>query len=588
MNHDIARVSTRLLPIILVSVVIPLVAQTSPERSSDTAHRCRGGVPFEPASLEPPPLMEGIGSSELKITTSSPLTQRYFNQGVNLLHAFWDFEAYRAFREAARHDPDAPMPYWGMYKALGLNAAEMAEERSRALERALELSPWASERERHYIRAAELRATEGKRAFVGEMEALIDRFPEDVEAKLFLANALSTSPTSYAPDGRPREGKLYGQAILRNLLATHPGHAAVHHYWIHAVENGPRPGEALESAKRLPRLAPGSGHLVHMPGHIYYRLGRYDDARAAFLRSREVDVAYMDEQGVSPVAMWNYVHNLDYLVGNCAEDGRLAEGLEYAAELESVEIAERRLAARGAGYTLYGGQTAAARLLMRYGRWAEAATRLDSVLEDSGASEISRSYLEGLLAYLEGRDAAARDDHDRAAASAASLTRIISGMEHQRPGRGSDWYAGFAEKILRVHQLELTGIMLSSQGRAMEAIESLEKAIEAERELGYWEPPHYARPVVETLAAIHYDHGDHDKAIDAWNHALALRPNSGHALFGLARAYAGAGRVEQARQTYREFLTAWRGADRRLPQLEQAREWLARSGQEATAPIRRP
>ena len=98
------------------------------------------------------------------------------------------------------------------------------------------------------------------------------------------------TPTgSYLPDGRPREGEIYGQMILRNLLITHPNHAAVHHYWIHAVENGSRPEEALQSAAKLPTLVPGSGHMLHMPGHIYYRLGRYEEARRAFLASMRRD-----------------------------------------------------------------------------------------------------------------------------------------------------------------------------------------------------------------------------------------------------------------------------------------------------------
>ena len=158
------------------------------------------------------------------------------------------------------------------------------------------------------------------------MEALIDRYPSDVEAQLLLANTLSTPASSYAPDGRPREGKLYGQAILRNLLRTHPGHAAVHHYFIHAVENGPRPEDGLASAVALTRLAPGSGHLSHMPGHLYYRLGRYDEARRTFLASARIDERYMRVEGVHPINNWNYVHNLDYLVATEAESGRYRGG----------------------------------------------------------------------------------------------------------------------------------------------------------------------------------------------------------------------------------------------------------------------
>ncbi len=214
--------------------------------------------------------MKGIGSATIKITTKSPEAQRFFDQGLNLMHAFWDMEAYRAFREASRKDPDCAMAYWGIYNALGQNAQEMAEERAAALKKAIELMPNTTDREQYYIRSIQLLAEQGKGrpAWIAEFEALISKFPDEVEAQLLLANSLSSPASSYLPNGRPREGKMYGRAILQNLLRTHPEHAAVHHYWIHAAENGPRPEEALASAEKLTQLAPNSGHMLHMPGHI--------------------------------------------------------------------------------------------------------------------------------------------------------------------------------------------------------------------------------------------------------------------------------------------------------------------------------
>ncbi len=329
---------------------------------------------FEVASLPPPPLMTGIGSANIKITTKSELTQKYFNQGLNLLHAFWDVEAYRAFREAVRSDENCAMAYWGIYNALGQNSQEMSAERANALKKAVELMPTASDHEKYYIRAISLLAEQGKgrAAWISEMEALIDKYPEDVEAKLLLANSLSTPAGSYLPDGRPRDGKIYGQMILRNLLVTHPNHAAVHHYWIHAVENGLRPEEALASCEKLVQLAPNAGHLLHMPGHIYYRLGMYEKARKSFLASLEFDLKYMREQKIHPINNWNYTHNLDYLVANSAEEGRYKEAAMYAKMLADVPSDDKRLKATGLGYLLYGGYTALTRLQMRFGMWDEA------------------------------------------------------------------------------------------------------------------------------------------------------------------------------------------------------------------------
>ncbi len=516
--------------------------------------------------------MSGVGSSHFPITTQSPQAQAFFDQGINMLHAFWDFEAYRAFREAARLDPEAAMPHWGLFTALGYNAKEMKAERDAALARAIALAPQASEREQFYIRAASLLVEPGKgrSAFISEMEALIDRFPDDVDAKLFLANTLSTPTGSYAPDGRPREGKLYGQAILRNLLHTHPEHAAVHHYWIHAVENGPRPQDALESAVKLPELAPAAGHLRHMPGHIYYRIGRYAEARTAFHASMEIDLAYMKSQGVSPVANWNYVHNLDYLVGNCAEDGRFEEGVKWAKVLAGLAVKDERLENRGAGYIVFGGLAALPRLQMRYGRWLDAIGSLSAALKDHPNASLSKGYLEGLLLFLRGMEASERSDAIEAKRHSAALSELAKGLATSAPARGSDWYSGHAARILDVHSLELQGVVAALEGSIPEAVLLLQQAADSERDLGYWEPPHYARPVYETLARVHMRARNFEQAEAAWERALALRPHSGHALLGLAQTQALAGRMEASRATYRKVLEAWSEADRDLPQLREA------------------
>src|SRR5687768_95623 len=174
------------------------------------------------ANLPSPPRMTGIGTATIKLTTRSADAQKWFDQGLNLMHAFWDMEAYRAFREAAKTDPNYAMAYWGVYNALAQNAQEMATERGEALKKAIELMPTASEHEQYYIRAISLLAEQGKGrpAWISEMEALIDKYPDDIEAKLLLANSLSSAASSYLPNGRPREGKMYGRSILQNLLSS--------------------------------------------------------------------------------------------------------------------------------------------------------------------------------------------------------------------------------------------------------------------------------------------------------------------------------------------------------------------------------
>ena len=526
------------------------------------------------AELPAPPLMTGIGTSRLKITTGNETAQKYFNQGLNLLHAFWDTEGYRAFREAARADENCAMCYWGIYNALGQNSQEMAEERSAALKKAVERLPKVSDQERFYIRAIQLLAEPGKgrAAWISEMEALIDKYPDDVEAKLLLANSLSTPAGSYLPDGRPRDGKIYGQMILRTLLKTHPNHAAVHHYWIHAVENGSRPEEALPSCEKLVELAPNSGHMLHMPGHIYYRLGMYEKARKAFLASLEFDLKYMREQKIHPINNWNYTHNLDYLIANSAEEGRFKEAAEYANMLAEVPRDETRNKATGLGYLLYGGDTALTRLQMRFGFWDEAVK--DLAITNDSPETLSEKYQAGILSYLKGMRAVEKNNADEAERNAAELEKIISDFAAQKPQLASDWYFGHANRILAVHILDLRGSILSLRGNGDEAFKMLGEAVEKEKNLGYWEPPHYTRPVLESLGAAYARAGKYAAARAAFESILKTRPNSGFAYLAIARVFAKNGDKTEANEFYRQFLKAWERADADLPQVQEAKLWL--------------
>ena len=527
--------------------VLALAAPGAAPPSPPVQHAGHGAGVSRAADRPAPRLMTGIGTAHIPITTRVPLAQRFFDQGLNLLHAFWDTEAYRAFREAARLDPDAAMPQWGLYMALAQNGQEMARERAAALARAGELAPRASAHEQHYLRAIAAQAdpAQGRAGYIAEMEALIDRFPADVEAQLLLANLLSTPAASYAPDGRPREGKLYGQAILRTLLRTHPRHAAVHHYWIHAVENGPRPQDGLASAAALPRLAPGSGHLRHMPGHLYYRLGRYDAARDAFLASARFDEAYMRAEGVHPIDNWNYVHNLDYLVAAEAESGRYDAALAHAERLRDIPAPADRPNSSGIGYLTFGGHTAVARLQLRFARWHEAADSLPAAAsrpntpdEGGSAAEAGRlasGYYEGLRAYALGMAAAQHGRIEEAALRLNELHAALTPLTAERIQAGGDWYFRHALRVLQVNARELDGMTASARGDHERALAILREAAAAERNLGYWEPPHYARPVLESLAAAAIRAGRFDDARAAYQAVLALRPNSYHALRGLAR-----------------------------------------------------
>jgi tetratricopeptide (TPR) repeat protein len=393
------------------------------------------------------------------------------------------------------------------------------------------------------------------------MEALINEYPDDVEAKLLLANSLSSAASSYLPDGRPREGKMYGRAILQNLLRTHPEHAAVHHYWIHAVENGPRPEEALESAEKLTKLVSNSGHLLHMPGHIYFRLGMYEKARAAFLASLDFDLRYMREHKIHPINNWNYTHNLDYLVANSAEEGRYQEAVKYARMLAAIPTDAARIKSTGLGYMLYGGNTALIRLNMRYSMWDAAIVETEKV-SIADPADLSAKYRDGLLAYLKGMQAIDAGKADEADAALKLLYEAASILTGTRGANASDWYSAHAGRILAVHALDLKGSIYSVRGQHELSVNILNEAGEREKNLGYWEPPHYTRPVLESLGAAYIRAGRYADAAAAFEKIMLARPNSGFALAGIARAYRKAGRPTEADDYQRKFASAWKSADK--------------------------
>ena len=342
------------------------------------------------------------------------------------------------------------------------------------------------------------------------------------------------------------------------------------------MENGPHTEHALESAIKLPRLAPSSRHLTHMPGHIYYRVGEYEKAREAFLAAWRVDEAYMKAQNIAPVNNWNYTHNLDYLVGNCAEDGRYAEGLRWAALLQNISPPPERVKASGLGYIIYGGYTAVARLQMRYGFWNEAAASLkQSLTRHAFKSNLAQGYLNGLLAYATGIAAVEKNKRKEAEASLQSLENLMQQLAAEKMQYGSDWYSGHGKRVLEVAAMELRGVVLNLQGKPDEAIQQLQASVEKEKELGYWEPPHYTRPVLESLARVYLQAGRAAEARDAYQKILRLRPRNGHAAIGIARSFWQEGKKAEATQAYAEFQKIWANADASLPQVKEAHSRFA-------------
>jgi tetratricopeptide (TPR) repeat protein len=518
--------------------------------------------------LPPPQAIEGIGQAHIQITTKSPEAQRWFDQGLALIHCFWDYEAERAFEESVRLDPACAMCHWGLYQALDF--AGNRDQAKAELDRAKELAPSASDHEQRYIRATtEQQAKKGDeatQAFIKEMEALEERYPDDLQAKLILASNLLDG---YDSKGDPQPGALYGQALLRNLLRDYPSNAAVNHYWIHAVEGSGHPEWALESAEKLGKLAPASGHVVHMPGHIFYRVGDYERARQVFLDAARVDRDYMDKQHVSIREDWNYAHNLSYLIADCAEAGRFQEALQHASELQGT--ADDPDHSLNPGFYILQVGSSAARLAIRFGAWDDAMKqRMNFGVPDDHLGVSARSYRDGLVAYARAMKAAESGDLAESDRQSDALDALLWRLSRESVDDQAKNVRDRVVKILETASLDLRGNLAGYRSNSDGMQRLLKQAAEHERDLGYAEPPVYSRPELESLGYASIRAGKYSDAREAFHNELHDRPRSGFALYGIALAWDREGNNAEAIKSYREFLDTWRNADRDLPQIRAA------------------
>ena len=568
--------------------------------ASAQATACHSGIQMKalpaPESLPVPVKMSGIGNSHLTIT-ATPEAQAWFNQGLTLLHDFWDYESERAFEQGVRVDPKCAMCYWGIYQALMFRNGETNAYTAQALANAVRLKPHVSKHEQLYIDAA---AASDAAVNVAKSEEdpdntkeiaiwrqIVKQYPSDLQAKLFLAGTLRDG---YDDDGNPKKGQKEQIALIQEVLKAAPDDSAANHYWIHAVEASPHPEQAIQSAALLASLAPGSGHMVHMPGHIYYRVGDYAQAEHWFAASTSVEERYQREQQVSVDNDWNYVHNLMYSIANLMEEGKMQQATALSAKLSH---------ARGEfGPTLYtqsprDGMSRLDPLLpvaLRTGDWNAVLRMVKDGKPDAKLENLA--FLAGQMKeFAAGMQAA--EAGDVAAAQAASQTLDadlwrISQRVHDEPAPKKpaltapamavvmpDAKAGPLLSNLSVMSLELRATILVGEKHLPEAKTLFDQAAHEEKKLGYAEPPRYVRPVGETEGAALLRAGDPAGAHTAYAAALKDRPNSGFSLYGMAEASEAAGNTAVARQEYTRFLAAWKDSDADRSELTHARAYVA-------------
>ncbi len=546
--------------------------------------------------------MTGIGNSHLAIT-GKPEAQVWFDQGLNLLHDFWDYESLKAFEQAVRVDPDCAMCYWGLYQALIFRSSDANAYADQALANAVRLKDRAGKAEQLYIEAAVAGHEAAKAAEPGARtddakeiaiwRQLVKEYPADLQAKIFLSGSVRDG---YDEAGEPKKGTKEEIAILEEVLKTAPNDSAAHHYWIHAMEPSAHPEKALESATVLAGLAPASGHMVHMPGHIFYRVGDYGQAEHWFAASTAVDEHYMLAQHVGVDDDWNYVHNLMYGIANLMEEGKLQEATVLSGKLSGARGEFRE--------TLYinvprDGMTrldAELPVALRTGDWAGVLKMLDGVKPEEKLENLKflagqlREFATGMLALEHGDLAAAQAASMRLDAELWHMSQKVKDAPKKKKEEAKapmmaavmpDAMPGPLVSSLSIMSLELRGAILAEEKKLDEAKALFDEAAQEEKGLGYREPPTYIRPVGETEGSVLMRAEDYAGAHKAYEAALVERPKSGFPLYGMARSSEAAGDAAAATAEYARFVAAWKDGDAGMPEMAHAREYLG--GQKVVA-----
>src|SRR6476469_5049168 len=504
-----------------------------------------------------PPLWDGLGSLAYKVTTASPAAQDYFDQGLRLTHAFNHEEAQRAFRKAQKLDPDCAMCFWGEALVLGPNInMPMVEEAV-----APALAAKASPREQALIAALSTRYAENPKAERAELDAAYaaamakaaGQFPEDNEIAVLYAEALmDLSPWNYwQPGGRePNPQSADIVPTLERVLAKDPNHPGAIHYYIHAVEASDRPQRAEPYADRLRGAIPGAGHLVHMPSHIYYRVGRYLDALVDNTTAAAVDEKYLAASN-APMGVYRlgyYPHNVHFVMASALMAGDGANSIAAAEKLHGLVPDAAALAIPG---------THPVKAAPYYAHALFSSPDAILALPDPGNAI---PYVKAMWHYARGVAYAARRDFVAGKSEANAIDTIE---------RTADFSllktAGIpASEVLQLARTVVEGRLAQTEGDSNKAIERFEQAAALQDALPYTEPPYWYYPVRQSLAAALMQAGRLGDAEEQFRRALARAPNNGWTYYGLLELSKARGDAAGAQRAEAELAKTWVGDRQQL------------------------
>lgn len=508
------------------------------------------------------PLFENLGDLSFAITTKNDRAQTFFNQGLKLTYAFNHAEAHRSFMEASRLDPKSAMTFWGQAYALGPNINDPVPlddrkiKTNEAMAKAKNLITSATPKEKALINALTSRYSEDltkdieelNTAYMNAMAEVLEEFPEDADVQiLYAASVMNTVPWNYWDDeGNPSPNIAEAKAALEKAMEINPNNPGAHHYYIHMVEL-PKPDLAVASADKLGGLMPAAGHIVHMPSHIYIRVGRYLDAVTANQAAILADEDYISQcysQGLYPLGY--YPHNIHFLWSAASLLGDSDIAIDAAKKTaEKVPVGEF--------VTMPFLQDFAATPMLaytRFGKWNEILT-IPAPNPEIKHLNLIRHYARGIAFIRKGNSKEAQEELDaiETLKNNPELADLIATANN-----ASIHSANIAYEVV-------AGELAALNGDTSKAIKHLENAVEFEDGLTYTEPAAWHIPTRQNLGAILMNAKKYEEAEKIYKEDLDVLRQNGWSLMGLHNSLKAQGKVDEAEAIKQEFDKAWEHSD---------------------------
>jgi tetratricopeptide (TPR) repeat protein len=511
-------------------------------------------------------LIEGLGDYSMPVTAKGPDVQRWFDQGLAMTYGFNHDAAERSFLKAAELDPDCAMCWWGSSLVLGphVNSTMLPENNAKAwdrLQRAQAAAGKASEREQAFIKALSARyAAEPPvdrraldEAYAVAMAELAAKYPDDLDAiTLHAESMMDLQPWDYwDASGQPKGHTATVVSQLESVIQRNPEHAGALHLYVHAVEASPDPSKGVAAADTLRELLPGSGHLVHMPAHIYARVGRYNDAVIANQKAIAADDSYLaickPGPGVYPLG---YVpHNHHFLWFAATMEGASAIALD-AARTTGEKTSDPQLMRTPGFEAMQNFSLSPLYADVRFGRWDEVVAT-PKPADDLPFMQAIWNYAQGMAAVGQGRIEDAKRFHEALmpATTSPDIEKMMAWDRYSLIGG------------VRIAERFVAAELARAAKDYDAAIAALNAAVTIEDTLPYDEPPAWHWPSRQALGAVLLAAGKPVEAEKAYREELARNPENGWSLYGLAEALKAQGRKADAQEVSDRFARAWANAD---------------------------